>query len=152
MDTTPSTEGIVLKCLDHVVGQESSAWVKWWARAQLDVEGIGIALYAALLSLGPPPSPEHLTSNLTQIELSSLPPKGGPGLSEEDKIEWQLHRTREENRVDDRWRRQRPYNRALNVWISKHGLVYRHKTQCPAQFRKLFAAFVLHACKENDSE
>ena len=157
MDKKPSTrvnntEAVVLKALDYVVGQESGAWVKWWARAQLDIEGIGIALYAALLSLGPPPAPEHLTSDLTQIALSSLPPKGGPGVSRRDKAEWNMHREREENRLDRRWRSQRPYNHALNAWVSKHGLVYRHRTQCPAQFRKLFAAFVLHACKENDSE
>lgn len=141
----PSTERIVLMSLEHVVGKESRAWDNWWARARLDVEGVGIALYAALLSLGAPPAAEHLTQDLTDIAAAALPPNtGSAAMKRHFKQEYAI--------FERRWRRQRQYNKALNNFARRHGYIYRHKTQDPAQFRKLFAGF-LHACKEsNDAE
>ena len=146
MDKQNSTEVIVLRAVELTVGKESGAWTRWWAYASRDVEGVGIALYAALLSLGAPPAPEHLTKDLTDIELGMLPPRvyNGPNADE-----WELHRARAEERLDRRWRQQIPYNDALNRFVAKHNMCYGHASHGPAQFRKLFAGF-LHACKEND--
>ena len=135
------TERVVLEALEHVVGKESSAWGRWWDHYSRDVEGIGIALYGALLSLGAPPHPDIMTQDLFEIRAASIPrhPKSAY--------------RREHNIVDMQWRRQYPYNKKLNRFAQQHGLVRFHKTQDPAQFRKLFAAFVLHACNQGgDSE
>lgn len=124
---------------EHVVGRESSAWERWWVRAMRDPLTLKASLSAALLSLGAPPHACFLTQDLTDIVLSCAPPRyrnGGRDFM------------RFKNECDIQWRRQNQYNKALNAFAHKHGLVYTHKTQDPAQFRKLFAAFLdLHACK-----
>ena len=131
--------GAVLAAVDmayeHTVGKESSSWVKWWGHFGKDREGIGIALYAALLSLGAPPHPDIMSGDLFDIALASIPhhPK-------------KAYR-RGHNVLDMKWRRQHHYNKQLNAWALKHGLSRFHTTHDPAQFRKLFAAFILHACK-----
>lgn len=130
----------LLELFDHVVGKESSAWDRWIRHASADPIRLRTALTAALLSLGAPPHPCFLTQDLTEIILSTAPPRR----TEEEVaryIKWK-------NVVDRQWRRQQPYNHALNNFAHDHELVYTHKTQDPAQFRKLFAAFLdLHACK-----
>lgn len=141
MDIQNWTEVVVHKSLEHVLGKESKAWEKWWDRASKDIEGVGIALYGALLSLGAPPAAEHLTADLTTIALDSIV---------DIRINKRKHR-RQLAEMDRRYRKQMPYNAALNEYARKHGYVYFHRNHDPAQFRKLFAGF-LHACKEVDDE
>jgi len=137
MDGQPcanNTERVVDEAVEHVVGKESRAWGRWWEKACLDKEGLGIALYGALLSLGAPPHPDIMTKDLFEIRLAAIPrhPK-------------KMMR-RELNVLDAQYKRQHYYNRQLNGFAQKHNLVWFHKTHDPAQFRKLFAAFALHAC------
>lgn len=130
----------VLTALEHVVGKESSAWGRWWDHYSRDVEGMDIALWGALLSLGAPPHPDIMTQDLFEVCAASIPrhPK------EESKRQHAI--------LEMRWRRQYPYNKRLNKFAQRHNLVRFHKTQDPAQFRKLFAAFVLHACNQGDED
>lgn len=153
MDKQPSastlngTTAAVLTALEHTIGKESRSWQKWWEKAGRDLEGIGIALYAALLSLGAPPHPNMMTKDQWDIAVASLPDPTTPGLTPHARHVFEMRRNRELNRLDIMWRRQHYYNKRLNKWAARHGFVYAHKTHDPAQFRKLFSAFVLHACK-----
>lgn len=124
---------------EHVVGKESSSWGRWWEYASANPIKLRTALVGALLSLGAPPHPAFLTQDLTDIVLSMAPPRHRNGGRD-----WMLFK----NEVDRQYRRQIGYNRDLNDWARTHGFVYTNRGHDPAQFRKLFAAFLdLHACK-----
>lgn len=128
--------------LEHVLGKESRSWDKWYAIASRDPITLKTALIAALLSLGAPPHPAFLTQDLTEIVLACAPPR----------YDHQRYR-RWKDVVDRQWRRQQSYNGSLNNFAHEHGFVYTNKQHDPAQFRKLFAAFLdLHACKVKEGE
>lgn len=125
---------------EHVVGRASRSWEKWWDYASANPCKLRTALIGALLSLGAPPHPCFLTQDLTDIILSTAPPRR----TGDDMVRFNQWK----DVVDRQWRRQHPYNSCLNHFAVEQGLVYTHATHDPAQFRKLFAAFLdLHACK-----